>query len=393
MDFDLQSGLHELSRTPAVGPEVVPVDRVLTRVHRERMMRGAGVGALSTGAVVGIAVAAWAVGTDREPPTPPAQTTAVPTPTPTAEPSPTVEPTPVPTADLGLPPVEPVPTPPLVAVTGDGEVVLLDPATGERRLVVGGISTDDPGKVAVTVDRSGSVAYVSHSTGPDARYEILRISLTSGTTEVVAEGLGPALSPDGGTLAYAGPDASLPEGTESWGLNLRDLATGVTRHLSAGPYDPARWVGQPTWAVDGTAVYLEVGWSEGGSVARVDPASMTSLEEVQAFDTGPGQSWSEPDVLDDGRLVLFSRGQGFEAPPDSMRVVVVDAEGRLVQDVAGLDGMWVADIESHGPGTSVAVLAGSVEFASADAVGYDLHLWQGGTEVTRLAQDLLAIAW
>lgn len=395
MDFDLQRGLDELSRTPAVGADVVPVNRVLTRVHRERMLRGAGVGVLSTAAVVGIAVAVQAVGTDPEPPAPPAQTALTPTPGPTADPSPSVEPTPTttPSQEPSQPPTEPGPAP-LVAVTGDGEVVLLDPATGQRLVTVtGGISTDDPAKVAASVDVQRTVAYVSHSTGPQGAYEVLRVSLTDGTTDVVAEGLGPALSPDGRTLAYAGPDPSLPSSTESWGLNLRDLATGDTRHLSAGPYNPALWVGRPTWSMDGTSVYVEVGWAEGGSVARVDPASTTTLVDVEAFDPGSGQSWSQPDVLADGRLVLFSRATGYESPLESMRVAVVDTQGSVVQEVPGLEGMWVADIEAEVDGTSVAVLAGPASFGSADAVGYDLYLWQGGAEVTRLAQDLLAIAW
>lgn len=126
------------------------------------------------------------------------------------------------TSEPTPPPTPPAPAEPdLVGVTVEGDLVMIDPETGAIfRTVYQGLTIPraDHTTIGLTVTRDHAFADVAHVPGfpPDQPLvresdptEILRISLAGGTATRVADGVQPAVSPDGQTLAYG----SLPSPT------------------------------------------------------------------------------------------------------------------------------------------------------------------------------------
>ena len=98
MSYDLTRNLHDLGAESARGVDL-PLDALLTRLHRRRAGRNAAVAATGVAAAAGIAVAGTAGAGLLRDPAPAPVATEVPGPTATPDPTPTS--TPVPLADLG----------------------------------------------------------------------------------------------------------------------------------------------------------------------------------------------------------------------------------------------------------------------------------------------------
>lgn len=361
MDFDLQRGLRDLNNAPRFDGDVVELDRVIRRVHRGRAVRTAAVGVTSAAAVVALAATVQAVGF-RGDAAPPAVTQSA-GPTPSVEPTPSLQPTPTPapppsTAEPTVAPPAVVETPNIVALTVDGELVLLDAATGERvALIRDGFTplrdgVAPRGHLALTPDRRH--AFVSEPPADGGENTIVRVSLEDGSRQDVAFGYSPAVSPDGRTLAYIGSDAGAdPLGdpsTESRGVYLLDLTTGEAREIR----DPAcvacdRVLGSLAWSPDGSSIVLEAGASELTQwidVVVVD-VTATSLDEARillpASADGEGAaSWHLPTFMADGRLAA-SRTVQLDDYADLERVgsiirssvVIVDpASGQVLEEFA-----------------------------------------------------------
>lgn len=315
MDYDLSRGLRALSDDAVVPAEVVPLGTVVTRVRRVRTLRTAGVTVAGAAAVVVLALAVQAAPFHAPvaPAGPTASTEATQSPSTTAPPTPTPSTTP-PTP----PPVEP--THPLVTLTSDGRLLLLDPGTGAvlttltpRFSPAGPGIEDDP---VLTVAPDGTAAYVQAVTTEGALPTITRVSLPDGATEAVAEGWYPAVSPDGTTLAFLAPRTGDEPGA-SFGLHLRDLTTGDERYLDDSAHcECEREVTPPTWSPDGRHIALGLGFA--GLVHDVD---VVVVELAQAANLQDGHVLETPQV--GGRLHPSHRSSQTYLPDGRLATLLV----------------------------------------------------------------------
>lgn len=398
-EHDLSRMLRDLSSAPRIEGSPVAVDQVAARVHRGRVVRGGGLAAVCLAAVVGLGSAVWAAA-PWESPAPPADPPGV-----TVAPTPDPGPTPLPTTPTESPEPSAEPAPPasavahpLVVITVDGALVLVEPpeadGASETRVVVEGLSVADPGTVDVSVAPDGEVAYVSQRDS-DGAPEVVAVDLRTGAVDPVARGLGAAVSPDGSTLAFVGPDPSAAA-EETWGLTFLDLASGDVRHLPDEPfaYEDGLW--DVAWSRNGTHVVLSGGWF-GARVTRL-PVDAASLEE--AVDLGPdpatGLTWESPTVLADDTVAVAVRQAGYEPAPERFGWSVVDPssgevlESHIAGDTAA--GTYVSDLAAHPTSRRAALLVGPWSFDSADGVGWQLALWDG-TDLDVLGGRFVAVAW
>lgn len=328
MPLDLQRGLRTLSAAPRLGSEPVPVDVVLTRVRRRRARRTVGASLAGVAVVVGLAVAVRTTPWSDEP-IPPAVTTS-PAPAPSSTPAPT------PAAPTAGPDREPVATPPpLVALTSAGDLVLLDPTTGSQvRTVMTGLAPRDADHARVALSPDRQDAYVEVEVDAEPYAQVVRVSLADGSSEVVAQGSAPAVSPDGRVLATVG---TRPGGSHDLdrGVNLLDLESGETTHVpDLECVACERVVTDVTWSADARELFVVVGWGDHPYDRRVvalrvgegrAPVSIQAAPVVgpQAPGAVPPvcstdddvddpwcSTWDEVAVLSDGRLVV----SGAEGP-------------------------------------------------------------------------------
>lgn len=398
MEFDLQRGLHDLSAAPPVAPDAVPTDRVLARVHRGRALRATAIGAASLALVVGAAVAVVALPRDPLPPVDTPTPTAAPTPrpTPTLAPAPSPTPSPTPTTTQTPTPVDP----PIAALTTGGDLVLLDPESGAvTSTVYEGLTTTDPWKTALSVSPDRRFAYVSHvvSSEQGRGWEILRVSLADGSADPVAEGINPAVSPDGATLAYTGDDPSFqvnpdsPEDDAGIALVLRDLATGAERSIATGTGgNPAASLAQVAWSPDGGTLFVPMGM-EGSSLYALD-ADATDFEGALSLGDDDGtMSESEPTVLADGTLLVSC--SPYDGVPDEPYVAVIDPlTGSVTGRVEPLSGTSIFDMAARPSGRGLAFLADQT-MSDDFSVSGSLYRWDDGGEPRLLGTGFVAVAW
>ena len=402
MDYDLTRGLRDFGAEAEVPDEVVPLADVVTRVRRARTMRGAAVGLVGAAAVIALAVGVQAV-PFRPVPGPPAEPTPAPTspaPTPTPTPTPPGVPAPTPTTET-VPPV--APPPPVVALTPDGTLQMLDPGTGALRAEV----TTDLGDAylgSVSVAPDGDVAYVQAIGESGWPPEIYRVSLTDGSIDLVATGWYPAVSPDGGTLAFIGSRPGADPDT-SMGLNLLELATGDIRHLPDEEWcECERLLPRPAWSPDGRQIAVSLGFGgliEDADVTVVDVATAQSLGDGRVFGTREEPEGSprllthaaDPTYLPDGRLaVLYVTVETDEnvsaASPAGASVEILDpATGEVTATVPAPDLLegWLSTV---GDGLVLVTVQQPADLADRD--DWALHRWDGAGSFREIAQGVLA---
>ncbi|MFS0702322.1 hypothetical protein AB6N24_20300 [Cellulomonas sp. 179-A 4D5 NHS] len=388
MGYDLRRGLHDLGDQPPQGGTPLDPERVLGRVRRARAARAAAVGVTSAAAVLGLTLAVQALPLTGDDPRPgPAATSEpVPSPTPTAtgQPSPAPSGTPSPTAESAAPPA----VLPLVAVTADGEVVTLDPATGERLTTLHtGVDVAD-GMVDVTMDHARGVVYVAQRPADGAaKGEILRIPVAGGAAELfLARAWSPLLSPDGTLLAAHALDPT----TNASSLAVVDLASGDVRYLPQVDDYAGRWLEPYSWSPDGSTLYLSIG-AEDSSGLRTLPLDATSLDEAGLIVSGEGEEWETTVPLGPGLLAVAVRGEGWEPATETFGLRLVDrASGAPVDEIDGMRGRWARDLVATSDGGLV-VLAGRWSAPTPELTYDGLYRWDGAEGLVLLAEGIVAV--
>lgn len=401
MEYDLPRGLHDLAQTPAVGP--LAPDDVITRVRRGRALRTTAVTVASAAVIIGAAALVNAAPWDTTPVPP-----ATPTPAPTQDhnPEPTPDHTPEPTG-------EPEPTePPIVALTTNGDLVLLDPETGE---IIEVVTSDESlrGPISLTEDRS--FAYPGRD-GPPS--DVVRVSLADGSTTTVVEGHSPSLSPDSRTLAYiAQYNINHPDDSEWRSLALLDLVTGEAQYLADNTCGGCgRRIDQPAWSLDGSRLYVSAGFVDGLipslSVLEVVPGLTPTLDDARVIlaDSTEREHLGHPTFLPDGRLAFVGvvdgrtgplDGSGPEGPIWGVVGVVDPATSEIVElhqfpelrsiDAEGRHVTWTNDAAASPTEPTLAIV---VEDWSNPSEGrFHLYLWEDDNELRLLVEGIVAVGW
>lgn len=304
-------------------------------------------------------------GDDTSAPTTPATTTA----SPATSPAPTTSP--------------PDDSVRIAVVDGRGRVVLLDGDSGdEERVLMDGVEVDDPSSldIAVSPDRS-TVFVVRPGASAEQEPEIVQVAADGGAAQVVTSGRSPAISPDGGTLAYVRLVDDPPAGFEPT-LRLRDLDSGDERALTGGDFYAIQDL---AWTAAGEQLAFTAGEIRTG--VHVMDRVATSLAEARRL--GPEDTdgtWSDVAALSDGRLAVIERCCQVPDPnPDRWRILAVDPrdgatgaavlDRRAVRIDARADGEGLLVIQDGGPG------------------GGTLLRWHGSGQPRELADDVLVAAW
>jgi hypothetical protein len=359
----------------AVRPPAADLHRRATR-RRVRALTAAAAAAV-------VAVAAGAVALDRgshglRPPV----TTQPPT-QPAPEPTATASPRPSPTQ----------PAAPSTIVAGPdygmyegGPVAVLSAATGRVVRRLGDRRTGSAVVPVLSADRR--TVYFTRVRSA-CRHEILAVPVAGGAERHVADGMRPAISPDGRRLAYFVDTGTCDEVDQ---VVVRDLATGAERRWTRD--GPRHYLGEVTWAPDSR--HLAVVTENGPPLEEADPdIGSTESTDVYVVDTDlPGGAVSDgrrmPGMPTDGYLVdaVLYRG------PAGALVLL---ERRMGNDPSRL-----VQVD---PGTGrrkvLVRFAGDVSGADYDASGrYLLHVTPGGTlyrwtdgEPVVVARDIHAAAW
>lgn len=385
MGYDLRRGLHDLGDQPPQGGTPLDADRVLGRVRRTRAARAAAVGVTSAAAVLGVTLAVQAFPLRDGDPSPLPAATSEPAPSPavTAQPTPTTSPTPTPPTPTATSPARP-----LVAVTAAGEVVTLDPATGERLATLHtGIDVGD-GVVDVTMDHEHGVVYVAQRPADEqSKGEILRIPVDGSAAELLlARAWSPLLGPDGTFLVAHAVDPA----TNASSLAFLDLATEEVRYLPQVDDYAGRWLEPYSWSPDGATLYLAVG-AEDSSGLRTLPVGATSLDQAGLIASSAGEEWEHTVPLGPDLLAVAVRGEGWEPATETFGLRLVDrATGAPVDEIDGMRGRWTHDLAATADGGLV-VLAGSWSAPTPEGVFEGLYRWDGAEGLVLLAEGIVAI--
>ncbi len=403
MDQNLRDALQRLSDAPRVGPDPVATDRVLSRVHRGRAIRVAAGSAL---AVVLVAGAAAAITLPRDGGHPIQGPTPTTTPSPAVTHSPTPQPTPSPSPTT---PPAPAAPPSAVALTGAGNLVEIDPASGTVLRTV----ASDPnwhGPVALTPDRR--FVYLTEQDNHDLSWkpDLVRVTMADGAVETVATLANQAaVSPDGTRLAYVADDDGVGN------LAVMDLATGFV--TTVGPpkgTSRERMLLNPTWTPDSASIIVEQGWADelpSVSLWEAVPGVTETLDECRRVDQdgadGLRHDWNAMSFAADGHL-LAAADEGTQEQWDAMAAWVFgDGPGEnlptsVVTDVDTATGAvttlfpvpgvaWAAAAGPAGPaGHEALVLSRERGMATAGVAA--LYRWDGST-LRHIGDGYLAVDW
>jgi len=288
--------------------------------------------------------------------------------------------------------------PTIVAVTGAGALVTLNPTTGalEQTLVPSGVLG---GEVSVS---SGGMVYFAASSGCAGSIE--SIPMSGGTPTLIAAGNDPAVSPDGSKLAYAAEPGCVPNSQHTWALAIRTLSSGAMVSLPALPSSQAGGLSYPisylSWGPDNDHVAVSIEPSqdnEGYSVHLVDITraryyvadSGVVTVPVTGNPDQPGTYLGEGAYMPDGDLFV-SRAccQGNGASSSSSLLWEVTTSGAFVHQVAigypslshfsldvSSDGKWLLYVAAGAPNTG------------------EVFVSNGGATPSQLTTGVVAAAW
>lgn len=300
--------------------------------------------------------------------------------------------------------------PGIVAVTGKGALVVLNPVTGEaiRVLVASGVAG---GALAVSPD--GSTVYFAARLG--CRDEIESVPVTGGRPTEITEGVLPSVSPDGTQLAFArepfgggsAHQAFLPGCTQAaprssdFMVVVRDLASG---HETVYPEPPLANSALPTaisrvsWAPGGQQLLVSVGPvqdNEGWDLVVMDLATAryylpsggsagTSSVPVTAGTSAAGSYYREGVFAPDGeRFVNVVCCSGVPVRQASSLLREVGPGGQLIRQVAiGYTDRDHTSLDVDPAGSWLLYLSGS-----------ELFLVPAGKAAFTLTSGIIAAAW
>ena len=227
----------------------------------------------------------------------------------------------------------------IAAVLGDGTLARLDAQSGEvEEQLLDGIDVSDPAKNGISVTPDGAEIFVVRPAADAAvQHDIVRVPADGSTTEVVAQGRAPAVSPDGGTLAYVAVDSDPGTGQPEPAIVLRDLGTGDEQRLARDTEPGFQFIADVAWTADGEQLAFVAGEIQTGLyLVEIAAASLDDAVRPGPDNRGEGTSWTAVTSLDDERLAVVETCCGV---PDEERwhVVAVDTtsgavEGTLLAD-------------------------------------------------------------
>jgi hypothetical protein len=241
--------------------------------------------------------------------------------------------------------------PAIVAVTTAGEVVLLNPKTGEATATLTGPQDVVGDEIAV----SGSAVYVAVRPANSCADEIESVPLAGGTPSVVATGVLPAISPDGTELAYVQEELDAPAQLGCTGsaieVVVRDLSTRTQTAYPAPPGQGAlvAQVSHLSWAPQGRALLVSSGPvqdNEGWQLNRLNLATSTYYLPQNAQDATkrnvsaataqqPGSYFEEGVYLPGGDLFVDRVCcQGEPVKTTSNLLQEVNPSGTVIRQVA-----------------------------------------------------------
>lgn len=214
----------------------------------------------------------------------------------------------------------------IAAVLGDGTLAVLDADSGEvQERLLDGIDVSDPAKNGIAVSPDGEAIFVVRpATDVTVPHDIVRVPVDGSTTEVVAQGRAPAVSPDGETLAYVAvePDPGTEQPHPE--IVLRDLTSGDEQRLVRDEEPGFQFIVDVAWTADGAQLAFVAGEIQTG-LYLVDVAAAGLDDAVRAGpdNRGEGTSWTAVTSLDDERLAVVETCCGV---PDVERwhVIVLD---------------------------------------------------------------------
>jgi hypothetical protein len=242
--------------------------------------------------------------------------------------------------------------PSIVAVTTAGAVVVLNPVTGEASANLTGPQDAVGDEIAVSPD--GSTVYFAVHPKNSCTDDIESVPVTGGTPKVVDTGVLPAISPDGGELAFVREQVGGGVSPVEFGCGrsgsvevvVRDLATGSDSVFPAPPGDqyPAP-VSHLSWAPGGRTLLVSSGPVQGNAgweLNRLNVASATyylpdgaTTRVIPGADAqAPGSYFEEGVYLPDGNLFVDRSCCQSGAKTTSNLMQVVDGSGGLVRQVA-----------------------------------------------------------
>lgn len=309
--------------------------------------------------------------------------------------------------------------PGIVAVTGSGSLVVLNPSTGAttRTLVSGNVLGDQ-----ITVAPSGKTVYFA-----TAGCEIESVPVTGGHVTKIAAGSLPAISPGGTELAFAHePIGGYTEEdlrcgptnfqAKNFSLVVRNLATGSQRSYASppgvSPYLPFP-IAHLSWAPGGSRVAVSIGQGQDNSgmgLVLVNPATahyyipagytgskpVAGQVPVTAGSDVSASYYTEGAFLPDGNLFV-DRGCCYGTPDlhPSNVFWVVSTSGHLVQQVASASGSRIySSLGADPSGHWLMYLSTGFLTGGGDQQPGKLFISRnGGAGVQLNSTSLLAAAW
>lgn len=231
----------------------------------------------------------------------------------------------------------------------------LEPRSGEvvRRFPV----YTGEGTAALSVDPAGEAVYLSRA-ATACRAELVRIPLDGGEEEILGHGAWPAVSPDGGRLAFLRGEHCSGQDSVLW---LRDLNTGEEWPVPEGE-EPGLF-GPPAWSPDGRSLAVASGSADPETAAQVSAAVILLMDvdsdnEITAL--GPWTlPWAAPAWAGSDLLVVELCCDVIDGYPDedSSRVLAVDPQTgevrRTILETAGL----VTSLETDAAGKQALIVA------------------------------------
>jgi hypothetical protein len=291
--------------------------------------------------------------------------------------------------------------PAMAGVTARGALVLLSSATGApvRTLVPNGVIGDE-----ISVSADGGTIFFSRRHG--CVDDVESVAVSGGKPTLLTTGSGPALSPDGNTLAFARQPTLTPRCMKAAGSDLSAQYSLVTRTLSTGvervyPMLPAGQSGglpapisHLSWAANGTELAVSIAAiqdNEGWQIVLMDTATaqnyLGGTGDTQVPVTGPDRRrsyWREGAYLPGGNLFV-SRACCAGEPVRNVSKLMweITPAGVLKHRVAiGFPGLDHTSLAVNRSGKWLLYLAGT-----------GLYVSEKGARPRQVGSGLIAAAW